>query len=410
MDLHKLYRTIQALGDEQFRTDEQLLGHVIQNIIKNEEIPIRGGRLWKLIPNSGSYRLVGQYGDMEPIDKSFRLHVQEYPVFLQLPRKGTMVGTETNRYLRQKGIRHYSATAIGEKVRWKGYLLSQYVLGINAEYMKHDIIHALNIIGNVLTAALKNRRIESKAKLLEADLDKALEIQKSILPAHELKFHNYDLYGVSLPARVVGGDFFDYLHAEGDKDRLGVVIGDAASKGFSAASQALYASGALRMGVEYQTKISTLVERLNLLMNRTFTPEHFISMVYAELTDADNGLVIYVNAGHSNPILLRDGTDRSELLPATGQIIGPFPGEKYRSEFTLMQKGDTLLMYTDGIVEASNEHHEMFGVQRLTKSLREHRSRTPREICAMILEEVVKFSKLKEYTDDKTLVVIKRSR
>ena len=410
MDQHKLYRTINALGHKEFRTDEQLLGHVLESIIQSEEIPIKGGRIWKLVPNSGAYRLVRQNGEMERIDKSFRLHVKDYPLFIQLPRKGTLVGTETNKYLRQKGIRHYSATGVGEKIRWKGYLLYQYVLGINADYMKHDMTYALNIIGNALTSALQNRRIASKAKLLEADIDKARNIQKSILPEHELKFHNYELYGVSLPERIVGGDFFDYLQAEGDRERLGVVIGDAASKGLSAASQALYVSGALRMGIEYQTKISTLVERLNKLVNRTFTTEHFISMVYAELTDADNGLVIYVNAGHSNPILLRDTTGESELLPATGQIIGPFPEEKYRAEFVLMNKGDVLLLYTDGIVEATNEKKEMYGEQRLIRALRQHRSRTPKEICQLVLEDVLVYNRMTEYSDDKTLVLIKRAR
>ena len=109
------------------------------------------------------------------------------------------------------------------------------------------------------------------------------------------------------------------------------MIGDAASKGLSAAAQALYVSGAIRMGVEFQTKMSTLIGRLNRLVNKTFTPEHFISMVYAEFTDSDNGLVSYVNAGHTYPIILHAATGQTEALGATGQIIGPFPAEKYRT-------------------------------------------------------------------------------
>jgi sigma-B regulation protein RsbU (phosphoserine phosphatase) len=410
MDQHKLYRTIRLLSEVKFRTEEQLLGHILENIIVNEEIPIRGGRIWKLDPHAGTYRLLRQYGEMEPIRKNFRIRVLDYPLFLQLDRKVTIVGTETNRYLRQKGITHYSATGVGEKVAWKSYNLYQYVLGINADYLKHDMLYALNIIGSALTEALRSRRSETKAMALERDLDKAREIQRSILPEHELKFSNYDIYGVSLSERIVGGDFFDYLQASDDKDRIGVVIGDAASKGLSAAVQALYASGALRMGVEFQTKMSTLIGRLNRLVNKAFSPEHFISMVYAEFTDSDNGLVSYVNAGHSYPILLRAGTEETETLTATGQLIGPFPNEKYRTEFTIMKRGDVLLMYTDGIVEASNEAREMYGEQRLTKKLREHRNRTPKEICQLIMEDVQLHNRLLDYSDDKTLVVIKRSR
>ena len=410
MDQHKLFRTLKALGEADFRKDEQLLVHVLTNVVQNEAFPIKGARIWKLEPALGTYRLIHQLGEIEQIDRNFRIRVLEYPMFLSLQKKGTLVGTETNRYLRRKGITHYSATGVGEKIDWKGYQLYHYVIAINAEYMKQEMTYSLNIIGTALTTALRNRRIESKAKALEADLDKASAIQRSILPAHELKFSNYEMYGVSLPDRIVGGDFFDYLQATSDKERLGVVIGDAASKGFSAASQALYVSGALRMGVEYQTKISTLIRRLNRLVNRTFSTEQFISMVYAELTDSDSGLVIYVNAGHSLPLLFHAASGEVERLSSTGHLIGPFPGESYRSEYALMAKGDVLLLYTDGIIEATNEHEGMYGEQRLVKALRENFGKTPREVCAAILEEVQLFSKDAEYSDDKTLVVIKRLR
>jgi phosphoserine phosphatase RsbU/P len=410
MDQHKLYRTIQVLGESEFRTEEQLIAHVLEQIIKNEEIPIRGARIWRLETSTGTYRLARQYGEMDSIDKNFRVRVADYPLFLQLPRKGTMVGKETNAYLLRKGIKTFSATGVGETVQWKRHVLFPYVIAITSAYVRREMVFALNIISTALTSVLRNRRVESKARLLEQDLDKARQIQESILPEHEMKFHFYDVYGVSLPDRIVGGDFFDYLQASGDKERLGVVIGDAASKGIPAASQALYASGALRMGVEYQTKIGSLITRLNQLVNKTFTPEHFISMVYAELNTSDKGLVIYVNAGHSNPIILRAETNEVETLAATGQIIGPFPRESYHSEFTVLNRGDVMLLYTDGIVEASNERGEMYGEQRLVQMLKDLKKRTPRELCQLILEDVQVFSRMAEYSDDKTLVAIRRSR
>ncbi|HTO92878.1 MAG TPA: PP2C family protein-serine/threonine phosphatase [Bacteroidota bacterium] len=410
MDQHKLYRTIRILSDEKFRTEEQLLGHILESVIVNEATRIRGGRIWKLEPASGSYRLLRQYGEVEEIQKNFRIRVVDYPMFCQLDKKGTIVANESNRYLRQKGITHYSATGVGEKIPWRSYNLYQYVLAINADYLKEDMLYTLNILGSALTSALRNRRSESKAKQLERDLDMAREIQRSILPVHELKFALYDLYGISLSERIVGGDFFDYLQASDDKDRLGVVIGDAASKGLSAAAQALYVSGAIRMGVEFQTKMSTLIGRLNRLVNKTFTPEHFISMVYAEFTDSDNGLVSYVNAGHCFPIILHAATGQTELLGATGQIIGPFPSEKYRTEFTVMRRGDIMVLYTDGIVEASNDKGEMYGEDRLIARVKDLRSQTPKEMCQLIVEDVQKHNKLIEYSDDKTIVVIRRTR
>jgi len=99
-----------------------------------------------------------------------------------------------------------------------------------------------------------------------------------------------------------------------------------------------------------------------------------------------------------------------ERLPATGQILGPFAGEKYRAEFTLMRKGDVLLLYTDGIVEARNDAQEMFGEQRLVNILRESKGSTPKEIAQIVLQEVQTFGRFPDYSDDKTLVVIKRTR
>lgn len=410
MNQHRLYRTIEALGDQQFRTDDQLLAHVLQQIIANEEIPIRGGRIWKLDSTTGTYRLIHQVGEIEVIEKNFRLNVLDYPMFLQLPKKGTILGTESNRYLRQRGIAAYSATGVGDRVRWKDHVLFKYVLAINADYLKEDMTYALNIIGNALTVRLKSRKIQKAAEELQRDLDKARDIQKSILPQHELRFNQYDLYGISLPDRIVGGDFFDYLQTADEKDRLAVAIGDAASKGLSAAAQALYVSGALRMGVEYQTKMGTLIARINRLVNRTFSTEQFVSLVYLEINNTERGLLFYVNAGHNHPILLRAKTDEVEMLRATGQLLGPFPAERYRTEFALMDRGDILLLYTDGISDAANERRELYGEQRLIAKLRELKLKTPREICQLILEDVQQHNRLVEFSDDKTLVVIKRTR
>jgi sigma-B regulation protein RsbU (phosphoserine phosphatase) len=410
MDQHRLYRTIQQFADAEFRNEEQLLAHVLHSIIKNEEIPIKGGRIWKIDHAGGTYKLIVQHGEIEGIKKGFRLRILDYPMFLKLARKTTIVGTETDKYLRQKGIKLYSATGVGEQVRWKGYMLYPYVIAINAEYLKDDMTYALNIISSALTNVLKRRRIEKTTAQLQEDLDKARELQKSILPEHEVRFSHYDVYGVSLPDRIVGGDFFDYLQATGDKDRLSVVIGDAASKGISAAAQAMYVSGALRMGVEYQTKISSLIGKVNALVNKTFLPEHFVSLVYAELNNNEKGPVFYVNAGHSTPILLHSKTQEVEMLPATGQIIGPFPGEKYNTEITMMKKGDLLLLYTDGVSEAFNERKEMYGVPRLTERLKQYKHLSPKEICQLILEDVQKHASQTEYSDDKTLIVIKRGK
>ena len=408
MQLRKLYKTIETIAYRQFEKEEELLEQVISEIVQNEEIHIKGGRTWKLDAKTGTYELLHQFGEMEPIKRHYRIKVKDYPLFLELPKHRTVLASEQDQYLRKRGISKYSATGIGDKIRWRGHALYKYVLAFNADHLNDNLTSTLNIISAALSSILRTRKLERKAEVLERDLDKARDIQRSILPQHEMSFHKFELYGVSVPHHIVGGDFFDYLQVEGDSERLGVVIGDATSKGVSAAVQALYTSGALRMGFEFQTKISSLLTRVNKLLHKTFAEEHFVSLFYGELTDDKNGLVLYANCGHNNPIFLRSNDQKVEYLEATGQMLGPFPNSTYKTESILMSKGDVLLLYTDGVSEATNERGEFFGEQRIVDRLSETAARSAKEITQLLLEDVQKFNSLGTQSDDKTIVTIKR--
>jgi sigma-B regulation protein RsbU (phosphoserine phosphatase) len=409
MQLRKLYKTIESFGTQKFENHEDFLKHILAEIVQNEEIKIKGGRIWKFDPKNAGYELIHQIGDIEKITAHYRIKLKDNPIFLELPKLRTIIASEQDQYLRQRGIGKYSATGIGERIHWRGNTLYKYVMAFNADELGENLTATLNIISQALNSMLRATKIEQKAKTLERDLDKAREIQQSILPQHELHFHKYDIYGVSVPDRIVGGDFFDYLQLDDDAERLGVVIGDATSKGMSAAVEALYLSGALRMGFEYQTKISLLLSRVNKLLHKTFSEEHFVSLFYAEITDDRTGLLIYANCGHNTPMLLRAGERDPLLLEATGQMLGPFPESTFKTESVLMKKGDLLLLYTDGITEATNEQGEFYGEERLLNQLRNCRDMTPKEMTQRMLQEVQLFNSTGTNSDDKTIVVLKRS-
>ena len=162
------------------------------------------------------------------------------------------------------------------------------------------------------------------------------------------------------------------------------------------------------MGFDYQTKISSLLSRVNKLLNRTFTEDHFITLVYCEITDDRNGLVLDANCGHNNPILCRaDGS--SEMIEATGQILGPFPDEKFKTDNFFMRNGDVLLLYTDGVSEATNEHGEFFGEERIIELVNQFRTLPAKDITLRIIEEVQKFNSMGTQSDDKTIVTVKRN-
>ncbi|MEE9288076.1 MAG: PP2C family protein-serine/threonine phosphatase [Bacteroidota bacterium] len=407
MNQRKLYHILKSFASDRADTEEHLLSHVLEQIVRNENIEIKGGRIWKLDPQRGKYRLVEQRGEIEKIKDNYGIKIETYPIFFDIAKNRTVLAKETNQYFRRKGILRYSAVGIGEKVLWKQTNLYPYIFAFNAEDFEQSMFYTLGIIGSALTSLLKSRRVEAEALQLEEDLDKAREIQRSILPEHEVRFHNYELYGISIPDRIVGGDFFDYLEA-GEVDRLGVVIGDATSKGLSAAAHALYISGALRMGFEYQSKIPTLLGKVNRLMNRMFSEEHFVSLFYGEFVDDKRGLMVYANAGHNNPILLHTKSGDIETLEPTGQILGPFPEERYRTESITIDPGDILLLYTDGISEAVNDRSEMYGEERLKERLKAWKNLSAKEIAQLFIEDAQAFNTHQTYTDDKTVVVVKR--
>jgi sigma-B regulation protein RsbU (phosphoserine phosphatase) len=170
----------------------------------------------------------------------------------------------------------------------------------------------------------------------------------------------------------------------------------------------MYVSGALRLGFQFQPKIGVLLSHVNKLLHRTFADDHFISLFYAELTEGKNGLVLYANCGHNNPILLRANSNRPEYLESTGQLLGPFPDETFKTESTFFHPGDILLLYTDGITEAVNAKGEFYGEERLIKKVLACRTKSPKEITQLIIQDVQTFSSAGTRLDDKTIVVIVR--
>lgn len=416
MEQKRLFKTIENIykNAPNFKKDDELLCHVLGEIINNEEIEISGGRIWKLTPEKDAYILIKQMGDVEIIEDDYRIEIKNYPMFREVGKRRSVIAKETDDYLIERGIYHYSATGAGEryKVRFlddddeKSYLY-EYLIALNAKQLGNDLLDTLNIISTTLSSILKTRDIESEAKTNIVELEKAREIQRNILPEHELTFGNYDIFGVSIPENIVGGDFFDYLKS-GGSDILGVAIADAASKGISAAAQSLYVSGALKMGVEFDIKMTSLIKKVNRLIYELFPFERFVTLFYCELFKDTKGLCIYVNAGHNRPLLYKSESGKITELATTGPVLGPSPEQEYFYESILIKKGDVLVMYTDGIVEAMDSKFELYGEERLKKVISKNTEKTPKEICNAIIEDVQIYSAGGEYADDKTLVVIKR--
>jgi sigma-B regulation protein RsbU (phosphoserine phosphatase) len=387
-----------------------MLVSVIRELIENYSINLTGGRVWELDSENGVYKLLFQTGKLEKIDDNFSIKISEYPIFDVISKERTVVEKETDMILRSKGIFKYSASGVGDKIRYNGRLYYEFLLALNSNEINEEFKITLNIIATALTSKIKQRKYHLRARELLADIDKARELQKSILPEHEYNFHNYELFGITDPAEIVGGDFFDYLDVGGDSQRLGVTVGDAASKGVSAAAEAMYISGALRMACNFEIKIYPLMKRMNQLVNKIFADDKFASLFYGELSNDKSGLFLYANAGHNPPLFVKKDSDQIILLNSTGPVLGPAPQAIYTVENVNFSIGDVLLIFSDGVTESANSEFEQYGDERLQETLKKIKEKSPKEIAYTILEDVIKFSKNGQYSDDKTLVVIKRVR
>lgn len=196
MDQRKLYRTIEKITNQPADSEEQILVNVLKEVVASPEFNVKGGRIWKLTPSRTKYKLIAQEGAVDKIRDGFTIKVEDYPIFELIAKERTILATETNEYLRKKGIFKYSATGVGEKVKGEKFPLYQYLMAFSADEINQDLFYTLNIIGTALTATLRNRKLEKKSKQLIEDIDDAAELQKRILPAHDFKFNNYEMFGI----------------------------------------------------------------------------------------------------------------------------------------------------------------------------------------------------------------------
>ncbi len=409
MEQRKLYRTIEILASQSFESFHDLLHEILIQIVNNEEIDVSGGRIWKLDESDVAYKLLYQTGDAFEIENGFVLHLYNHPIFKLITNERTILADETNLELIKKGIFKYSATGIGKKIKIGEDSYYQYLMALNSDHIDDELRYTLNIVSTILTSKLFERHLSKSQQHLIADIDKAKQLQKSILPEHEFRFHDYDLFGVTIPAENLGGDFFDYLKIGDDEDRMAIVVGDAASKGISAAAEAMYISGAIRMASMFEIKISPFMFRLNHLINKIFSDDRFSTMFYGEISKDKKGLFLYANAGHPPAIYVSKAKNTITLLEPTGPLLGVTPNSKYETDSLNFEPGDMLIIYSDGITEAANGEYDFYEEERLQSLILENLHVTPKELVYTILDDVNTFSTTNsKYQDDKTLVVIKK--
>lgn len=239
---------------------------------------------------------------------------------------------------------------------------------------------------------------------IEQELKVASLIQQTLLPKSEPDLPGYDIAAFYKPAREVGGDFYDFL--ELDDGRLGLIIGDVTDKGVPAAMVMATTRTLLRASAQRFDSPGDVLERVNDVLVPDIPPNMFVTCMYAIL-DPASGRLHYANAGHDLPY--RSRKKIAEELRATGMPLGLMPGMGYEEKEVFIEEGDTVLFYSDGLVEAHDPEREMFGFPRLQGLVGAHRSGGA-SLVEFLLSELARFTgEAWEQEDDITLVTLKRT-
>ncbi|RXE56788.1 stage II sporulation protein E [Methanoculleus taiwanensis] len=262
------------------------------------------------------------------------------------------------------------------------------------------------IIGNLITERQTKAERDAYFSELErkrAELQIAHDIQMSFLPEKLPRVPAYDLAAMSLPAKEVGGDFYDAIPLP--DGRLGIVMADVSGKGVPAALFMALSRTVVRAHARH-SGAKDAIQDANILIAEDSKSGMFVTLFYG-VVDAARLTMTYVNAGHNPPLLFRDGEPRE--LKATGIILGVMEDAEYEEQTVDLRAGDLLLLYTDGVTEAIDPDDKQFGEERLIATVQECRHLPSSEIVERIQQAVFAFCGREPQFDDLTLMVLKVS-
>jgi sigma-B regulation protein RsbU (phosphoserine phosphatase) len=262
------------------------------------------------------------------------------------------------------------------------------------------------VIFTRILAALKEALDREKAaeqEKVQRELEIARDVQLGLFPQVLPRIQTMDYFGVCEAADVVGGDYYDFLLLS--NQTLGVAIGDVSGKGISSALlmaniQAMLRSNAML----YPNATNQLVREINNLLYQSNKAGKFATFFYG-VYESTSRRFCYVNAGHNPPLLLRKGAITH--LNASGTVIGLFPDREYKQVCLQLEKGDLIVLFTDGLVEARNSKEEEFGEERVSGWMAQTAGLGAKDFITGLLSNVKEFVGQAPQHDDLTVVALK---
>jgi len=288
------------------------------------------------------------------------------------------------------------------------------VLVINARNPRHFLaeeIRLLQLMANQAAIAIERARLreeEIQRQKLDEELAVGKQIQISLLPKSCPVVPGWQFCDIYRPARQVGGDLYDFFELPGEHGRLGLVIGDVADKGVPAALFMGVSRTLLRSAALVGRDPGHTLERANRLLFQESHSDLFLSAFYGIL-ETRSGRFTFANAGHNRPLWYQSGSGEAQELKSAGMVLCVLEDISLAEKSIDVDRGDSLIFYTDGVTEAMNANHEEFGEDRLKSVVEKNANGKAEQILGAIVEAVEDFARGMDQSDDFTLFVVKRS-
>ena len=240
-------------------------------------------------------------------------------------------------------------------------------------------------------------------KRIQAQLEIARQVQLELLPDHDPDLQGFDISAYVFPTEEVSGDYYDWV--EVFEDQIGITVADAVGKGIPAALLMAFLRGSIRAGVQTGYASHILLSKINNLLWDSIEDNRFVTAIYGIL-DTANRTFVFANAGHNPPLLIKpDGEYR--FVEYGDTPLGMFYDARYHQHFIRFEKGQVMVLYTDGITEAANANDEEFGQERFAKSVLAGIELPAKKLIDHIRKDVADFTERKFLDDDGTLFIIK---
>lgn len=267
----------------------------------------------------------------------------------------------------------------------------------------------LSIIAAQSAQIIENARLLEEEKALmqvQEEMRMAHDIQINLLPKETPQLSGYDIAGISIPAQVVGGDYFDFIPV--DENRLAICLGDVSGKGLPAAVLMANLQATIRAQTLLKPPPKDCLRYSNKLLYQSTDPQKFATLFYGIL-DIQKHQLCYANAGHNRPLLFRKG-EKPVSLETAGIALSFMENYSYDQGVISLNPGDLLMVYSDGINEAINAKEEEFGEDKLAALVSENIDVSAKGLIDKVIAAVKRHAGDCLQMDDMTLVMIKREK